>query len=327
MITPMPQIFVVRAEYGMYAKHFVTGGYAGIGWLDNTDLSSLGGKDELYPLYTKEHPADTSKLVIGQQVGQIARFLFDIKAGDYVITPDFDTELLHVGIVEPDPSYFYSEASDGCPYHHRRRVKWLKGTFKRQQFSVPFQSTIRSTLTVFKVDHAAHFFEQIGKPELAPKQEAGKYDPYGAVLNRLVGLEPREFEILTTHLLVAMGFEGAKHTGKPGDRGVDVYGELNIANIAKVKLVVQVKRYGLDKRVLASEVKELRSSIQRGAQGAFFTTAEFQKSAHDIANDPEHPRIGLINGRQYVDLLVEHWAGIPDEFRQKLQLRPGLVLE
>ena len=31
MITPMPQIFVVRAEYGTYAKHFVAGGYAGIG--------------------------------------------------------------------------------------------------------------------------------------------------------------------------------------------------------------------------------------------------------------------------------------------------------
>ena len=39
------------------------------------------------PLYKAEHPDDTSNIVIGQQVGQIARFLLEIATGDYVITP------------------------------------------------------------------------------------------------------------------------------------------------------------------------------------------------------------------------------------------------
>ena len=37
------------------------------------------------------------------------------------------------------------------------------------------------------------------------------------------------------------------------------------------------------------------------------------------------PRIGLINGRQLVDLLVEHWGDIPPEFQERLGLKPGLV--
>ena len=95
----MPEVYCVRAEFGSYTKYFVNGGYVAIGWIGHHDLSNVKTKDELYPLYKQAHPKDTSNIVIGQQVGQIARFLFDIKAGDYVITPDADTELLQYGVV------------------------------------------------------------------------------------------------------------------------------------------------------------------------------------------------------------------------------------
>src|SRR6266403_6308643 len=121
----MPEVYCVRADYGTYTDRFVKGGFMAIGWLDSNDLSKVKSKDELYPLYKKAHPKDTSNVVIGQQVGQIARFLFDIQTGDYVITPPSNTELLHVGIVEAKPLYFYSDAKDGCRYHHRRPVEWM----------------------------------------------------------------------------------------------------------------------------------------------------------------------------------------------------------
>src|SRR5882724_8746529 len=133
----MPEVYCIRASYGTYTRQFIDGGYVAIGWLSGHDLSHVKSKDELYPLYKKAHPSDTSNIVIGQQVGQIARFLFDIQAGDYIITPDEDTELLHVGVIQANPAYFYADASDGCRYHHRRPVKWLPETFKRSLFSVP----------------------------------------------------------------------------------------------------------------------------------------------------------------------------------------------
>lgn len=322
----MSNVWCVRADFGTHTEQFLKGGYIGIGWLADYDLAKINAKDQLYPLYKRAHPDDTSNIVVGQQVGQIARFLLEIAAGDYVITPASNTEQLYYGVVGPNPSYYYSDTLDGCSYRQRRKVTWVKQPLVRSGLSVPFQSTMRSSLTVFSVSQRAEFFEVIGRKDLAPKAPVSRYDPYTTVLERVLQLDPAEFEILVGHLLTALGFEGSEVTGKPGDGGVDAKGELNVANLAKVKVFVQAKRYKLEARISARTVRELRQVIPSGGQGAFITTAKFQDKAADVALDPMFPRIGLVNGHQLVDLLVEHWGDIPEEFREKLGLRPGLVL-
>jgi restriction system protein len=318
-------VWCVRAEFGTYTKPFVEGDYVAIGWMPNSDLSLIRSRDELYPLYKAEHADDTSNIVIGQQVGQIARFLLDIQAGDYVITPAADTEWLHYGKIAPDPSYVYAAGNDGCPYRHRRRVSWAPQRLKRGDFSVPFQNTIRSSLTVFAISQRDEFLSAIGESSLGPKPAAALYDPYRVVLEQVLELDDKEFEILVGHLLTALGFEGSEVTGKTGDGGVDATGELNVANLAKVKVFVQAKRYKLGSKINASTVKHLRQAIPFGGQGAFITTADYQGAAADVALEAGFPRIGLINGRQLVDLLIEHWSDIPPEFRERLGLKPGLV--
>jgi len=322
----MTNVWCVRAEYGRYAKDFVGGGYVAIGWMPNTDLSAIKSKDEIYPLYRTVHPEDTSNLVIGQQVGQISRFLLDLQPGDYVITPDADTEWLHYGEIQSDPTYVYSAGDDGCPYRHRRLVSWAKKRIKRAEFSVPFQNTIRSSLTVFAISQRDEFLAAIGRKDMVIKTTEPQYDPYRAVLEQILQLNDKEFEFLTAHLLTALGFEGSEVTGKSGDGGVDAIGELNVDNLAKVKIFVQAKRYRLGSRIRANVVKQLRQAIPSNGQGAFITTADFQKGAAEVALEAGFPRIGLVNGRQLVDLLVEHWTDIPPEFRERLGLKPGLVL-
>lgn len=320
----MINVWCVRAEFGTYTKQFVEGGYVAIGWMPCADLTLIRSRDALYPLYKGAHPKDTSNVVIGQQVGQIARFLLEIQAGDYVITPAADTEWLHYGEVAPDPSYVYAAGNDGCPYRHRRGVTWAKDPLKRAEFSVPFQNTIRSSLTVFSVSQRDEFLVAIGRADAAPKT-ATQYDPYRVVLEQVLELDDKEFEILVSHLLTALGFEGSEVTGKTGDGGVDATGELNVAGLAKVKVFVQAKRYKLGSKVNASKVKLLRQAIPFGGQGAFITTADYQAAAAEVALAAGFPRIGLINGRQLVDLLIEHWGDIPREFQERLGLKPGLV--
>ncbi len=322
----MTDVWCVRADFGTNTEHFLNGGYMGIGWMSDVDLSKVRSKDELYPLYQHAYPDDTSNIVVGQQVGQIARFLLDIKAGDYVITPAADTEWLYYGKVGEDPSYYHFDGDDGCHYRQRRKVEWADKPLARSGFSVPFQNTMRSSLTVFSVSQRGEFLEAIGREDLAPAAPPAKYDPYRTVLDQVFQLDPQEFEILVGHLLTALGFEGSEVTGKPGDGGVDAKGELNVSNLAKVKVFVQAKRYKLDQRISVKTVRELRQAIPFGGQGAFITTAKFQKKAAEVAVEQGFPRIGLVNGHQLVDLLVEHWADIPTEFRDKLGLRPGLVL-
>jgi restriction system protein len=319
------ELYCVRAEFGTYTKQFIDGNYVAIGWLPKNNLSEITSRDEIYPLYKKEYPKDISNVVIGQQVGQIARFLLEMKTGDFVITPAQDTEFIYYGIVEAN-AYHFSDGSDGCPYLHRKNVKWHKEPIQRSQFSVPFQNTIRSSLTVFYISHKKNFFTTIGKPELVPDSEKKiEFDYYTSILNKILELDDQEFEILITHILNALGFEGSEHKGKVGDGGVDATGELNVANMAKIKLFVQAKRYKLGSRINANVVKALRANIPAGGQGAFITTADYQKAAKEIAVEQGFPRIGLINGEQLVDILAEHWNDIPVEFREKLSLKIGLV--
>lgn len=323
----MIELYCVRAEFGKYTEHFLKGNYIAIGWLPNTDLTNINVREELYPIYKKEYPSDTSNVVIGQQVGQIGRFLLEIKAGDYIITPSSDTEYIYYGVIEDDPSYYFTDGVDGCPFFHRRKIKWDKTPLLRSAFSVPFQNTIRSSLTVFQISHKKNFFEVIGKKELIPEIDlSSEYDYYKTVLNRILELDDKEFEILITQLLTALGFEGSEHQGKVGDGGVDATGELNVSNLAKVKVYVQAKRYKLGTKISANVVKALRQSIPFGGQGAFITTCDFQKAATEIALEQGFPRIGLINGKQLVDILVEHWEDIPIDFKDKLNLKLGLVL-
>lgn len=321
----MSRIWCVRAEWGTFTKNFVDGGYAAIGWMPNIDLSGVGTREQLYPLYREAHPDDESNIVIGQQVGQIARFLLEIQTEDYVITPAADTEWLHYGKVIGNPAYIYSDGSDGCHYRHRRRVEWADARLKRSDFSVPFQNTIRSSLTVFAISQKDEFLAAIGRTDLISPKLAKAYDPYHVVLEQVLELDDKEFEILVGHLLTAVGFEGSEVVGKTGDGGVDATGELNVANMAKVKLFVQAKRYKMGSKVSGNTVKALRQAIPRDGQGAFITTADFDRKASEVALDPNFPRIGLINGRQLVDLLVEHWREIPLDFQERLGLTPGLV--
>jgi restriction system protein len=322
----MANVWCVRANGGEYTKQFLDGHYVGIGWREiKQDLEEIKTREALYPIVSSAYPDQKSPIVIGNYVGQIARFLFEIKAGDYVITPAADTEFLHYCKVAADPSYYYATDNDGCPYRHRRRVEWHKARLRRADFSVPFQNTIRSSLTVFAVSQTDEFLAAIGRSDLISKPIITEYDPYRVVLEQILTLDDKEFEMLVGDLLNALGFEGSEVIGKTGDGGVDATGELNVSNLAKVKVFVQAKRYKLGSRINGNVVKQLRQAIPFGGQGAFITTADFQKAASDIAREQGFPRIGLINGRQLVDLLIEHWSDIPEEFQKRLGLKPGLV--
>ena len=164
----MSNVWCVRADFGTYTKQFIDGGYVAIGWLQKYDLSAISSKEELYPLYKEAHPEDTSNLVIGQQVGQIARFLLEIKPGDFVITPAADTEWLRYGEVLSNPPYIYAQGNDGCPYRQRKPVKWAEASLNRGQLSVPLQNTLGSSLTVFSISQQAEFFKSIGRTDLCP---------------------------------------------------------------------------------------------------------------------------------------------------------------
>lgn len=322
----MPEIFCVRAQYGQYADHFKAGGYVAIGWFGDLDLGTIPDRDGIQFMYSGYHPEDTSPYVIGQQVGQVSRFLFDIQSGDFVVTPSANPDVVYWGTMRDELYQFVSSPSDGCPYQHRRPVEWNGEAVRRSLFSVPLQNTMRSSLTVFQITQKASFFEAIGRNDLVPSEARAKESATEVVLKRILELDAQEFEVLVTDLLRALGFE-AEHVGKVGDGGVDATGEMDVYNIAKIKLYVQAKRYRPGAHINAATVKAMRQNIPAGAQGAFITTSDFQAKALEIATEPGFPRIGTANGEQLVDMLTEKWEDLAPEIRSKLGLRRGLVVD
>lgn len=78
----MTNVWCVRADSGQFAEHFLCGGYAGIGWSEITqDLGTVRSREELYPLVRAAYSDVHSSIVIGNYVGQIARFLMEIRWG------------------------------------------------------------------------------------------------------------------------------------------------------------------------------------------------------------------------------------------------------
>lgn len=68
---PLPAVFVSRAEFGKYAKAFVTNGYIGIGWFEQHDLSDARerGHDylgELHDLYEPDASPNRKWVNVGQ---------------------------------------------------------------------------------------------------------------------------------------------------------------------------------------------------------------------------------------------------------------------
>ena len=322
----MPNVWVVRADGGKYTQHFLDGGYIGIDWRAVSDLSNVQSRAGVAEKLREAYPKIESPHKFGNFVGQISLFLLDIKPGDYVITPPINTEWLRYGRIADDASYYYSDGSDGCPYPHRRRVDWVEQQVRRSDFSVPFQHTIRALKSVFAVSQREEFLNKIGVQEAGHIPKAAPANPHSVVIDQILQLDPGEFEDLVGHLLQAIGFEGMEVTGKPGDGGVDVTGELDVFNLAKVRLVVQAKRYKVGHNVSAREVRQFRAAIPDDGQGAFITTSDYPAKAKEIALEPKFKRIGLVNGRQLVDLLVLHWNSIPNDFQEKLGLKQGLVL-
>ena len=317
----MTSVWVVRSEYGTYSSHFVKGSYVAAGWLREHDLTASTSREAVVDLYKVEHPDQKSSRV-GANAGQLATFVFDISPGDYVITPRSNTEWLDYGLVLDELLYYAPDADDGCPFPHRWKIEWADDPLRRWDLSIPFQKTVGAQKTVFRVSHVGEFLGRIGHSCLP---EPPATDPYEVILGRILELDPSEFEELTRALLEALGFEETAVTGQPGDGGVDVIGELNVANLARVKLFVQAKRYGAAK-VGDKPVKDLRKVIPQGCQGAVITTSGFDSKAREAAVEPGFAPIGLIDGRQLVDLLVEHWSAEPLlPFHAPLGLKPGLV--
>ncbi len=166
----MVNVWAVCADYGKYARNFVDGGYAAVGWIANTDLTGVTTREEIWKLYAESQPHESPNQV-GANASQVAYFLLDIQPGDYVITPSVKQrkDPFYFGRIEEAGSYYAPEADDGCRFQHRRRVKWNDQPVSISMFSDSFQRTlIRTSKTVFRFRQNEEFLARIASEDFRP---------------------------------------------------------------------------------------------------------------------------------------------------------------
>lgn len=126
----------------------------------------------------------------------------------------------------------------------------------------------------------------------------------------LQSMPAERFEALITELLLQMGFDETTVTVTPytRDGGIDVVGVYRAAGLTEVNAAVQVKRWR--NNVQAPTVTQVRGSLQVHQQGIIITTSDFSAGARKEAAAPSKTRIGLINGKELLDLLFKHRVGM-----------------
>ncbi len=138
------------------------------------------------------------------------------------------------------------------------------------------------------------------------------------LLKHIKTMKPYDFENLISQLLLALGFEEIEVTSRSNDGGIDVRGTLVVGDVIRTRLAVQVKRW--KNNVQAPVIQQVRGSLGTHEQGLIVTTSDFSKGARDEATRANATPVGLMNGEQLVDLLIQNEIGITLTPLQLIQL-------
>lgn len=160
--------------------------------------------------------------------------------------------------------------------------------------------------------------EESGTPpdELMRQAHAELEDALGQeLLQRIQAAPPAFFERLVVQLLRVMGYGGstakageALVTGKSGDGGVD--GVIDQGALGLDRVYIQAKRYNDGSSVGSGAIRDFFGALDsfKASKGIFITTSTFSSAATQTATSLSK-RIVLINGQQFVRLMISHNVG------------------
>jgi restriction system protein len=336
-VIPMPTIWGIHNDEP--DLDLLGEGFVSVGWDEIGDLRECSrDKDLLKQLLTTRYPQAKAG-AIPVWAGVLRRFAFEMQVGDYVISPRKADSTLSFGRVAGD--YYFDGA---VTHHHRRRIEWLHTDIPRATFSKTARYEIGSAVTLFQVkNHAEEFrtFIETGAVQV-PDQDtldriitetavdepnSDRIEAYTRdfVVDALyTKLDPYRFEMFTAGLLQAMGYR-AEATQASGDGGVDVIAFRDPLGLEPPIIKVQCKR--TLNSIGGPDVQKLMGTLAPGGTevGLFITLGTFTSDAMHLARTRHDLR--LVNGRQLVDLIFDHYEQLDLEWRRLLPLKRIYVLD
>lgn len=143
----------------------------------------------------------------------------------------------------------------------------------------------------------------------SPPEEDTEDDLIGYLRERVLKLEPSEFEILVGEYLKAKGFSNVVVSGRSGDGGIDGYCEIPFI---RVSIAYQAKRYAVGNNIDAPTVREFQGSMtSKFDRGLFITTSDFTMPARGWIEESQ-AQITLINGEELMKEMLDLGLGVKD---------------
>lgn len=312
----------------------IEGGYVGIGYAELGDPRNHTSRESLKTILSEL--LDVKSGAIPVHAGTVFKFLHEIHVGDYVIYPSKHDRMVNIGQFSEPPEY---EAEELDEYPNRRKVEWLCH-IPRNEFSQSALNEIGSAVTLFRVkNHAEAFISKIGDvqpiPVLASSEdkvddEAGDDDVATVVaslqaeentsdfvVRRIMnGLSGHEFEALVANILECMGYT-ARITQASADGGVDIIAHLDALGFQPPIVKVQCKRKTV--QIPRMDVDQLLGTLGEGEYGLFVSLGSYSRSAVELERN--RSKLRLIDGEQFVELLISHYDGLLPRYRSLIPLK------
>ncbi len=329
------QVWIVRAgREAAFIDHFIEKGFVGVGW-EAGDVPPAVTREELSARLKKAYPGwSTHK--IGGAVGQLFRFVCELKADELVGTYDPNQRRYFIGRVTGDLTY-HADAEEDLLY--RKSVTWTHRV-ARDSLTLTTRNSLGAIQTLFRLgeEASAELLEQmvaIDAPQgdVPKTKEAGPEVASGVSLDDLrqetivkasdfikdmiVELDPYELQDLVAGILRAMGYK--TRVSPPGpDRGVDISASPDGLGLQEPRIFVEVK-HRPSTAIGAPLIRSFMGGRQPGDKCLYVSTGGYTKEAFYEAERSNIP-ISLLSTNEIKDLLVDHYESLDRETQRLVPL-------
>lgn len=322
-------LWVVRAgRHGEREQEAIENNFVVVGWNELPDLSKIETRVELSNLVKQKYP-DISDARAANWLGQLWRFLKEMKIGDLVVLPLKSQSTIAVGEIE---SNYQFKKLDGQG-NHIRAVKWIK-TVPRSAFDQDLLYSFGALQTVCQVQRndaenrlkkllkrEAHVKEQNVVLELAGEEIPDVEELARDQIMKYVGINFKGHELarLVEAILQAQGYVTEKSPPGP-DGGVDILAASGTLGFDRPKICVQVKSTSapVDVKVLR-ELQGVMSKV-RAEQGLLVSWGGFNGGCLKEARDAFFS-IRLWDQGNLIENLFKLYERFDDELKAELPLK------
>lgn len=319
------KMWMVRAgEYGRLIQEFRTKNIVAIGW-NLGDLSDIDKSSKIRDQYKIAYK-DSSIGTINMNSAQIAKFRFDFKVGDYVITYDPETRNYSVGKIRSDYKY-----NSNLEYKNVREVSWIKD-ISRDDLSVATKNSLGAISTIFEVpeEPKRELLDLLeGKKIEKPKEETEKKEEINKIKedfeikarefikDKLIHLSWEEMQDLVAGLLRSMGYKTI--VSPPGrDRGRDIRASPDGLGLQDPTIISQVK-HRPGEQMNAQELRGFIGILRGNKRGLYVSTGGFSSEAKLEAERSNGP-LTLVDLEELTTLVINNYDNFDSDTRDILPL-------